>query len=277
MNETDVARAMHSARQRMELVGIPDPARDASALFLAVAEDAVGSGDTMPPDIADAYERAIRRRLRREPVSHITGRRAFWMHDFIVNADVLDPRPDTETLIETALQTKFTNVLDLGTGSGCILLSLLYEQTEAAGLGTDISDDALKVAAQNAAVVGVADRVTFLNSDWLASVEGTFDLIISNPPYIAASEMADLSPEVLHEPHLALTPGGDGLDAYRTIARDASAYLTSGGRLLVEIGATQADDVSALFHKAGLTNVAVKCDLNGKDRVVSAEKPANGQ
>ena len=88
MNETDVARAMHSARQRMELVGIPDPARDASALFLAVAEDAVGSGDTMPPDIADAYERAIRRRLRREPVSHITGRRAFWMHDFIVNADV---------------------------------------------------------------------------------------------------------------------------------------------------------------------------------------------
>ena len=174
MNETDVARAMHSARQRMELVGIPDPARDASALFLAVAEDAVGSGDTMPPDIADAYERAIRRRLGREPVSHITGRRAFWMHDFIVTADVLDPRPDTETLVEAALQTKFTNVLDLGTGSGCILLSLLYEQTEAAGLGTDISDDALKVAAQNAAVVGVADRVTFLNSDWLASVEGTF-------------------------------------------------------------------------------------------------------
>lgn len=273
MSETGVARAIADARRRFELVGIPDPARDASALFQHVADQAVGSGDTMLPEVADRYARAVARRVRREPVSHITGRRAFWMHDFEVTADVLDPRPDTETLVDAARALPFKRVLDLGTGSGCILLSLLYEQPDATGLGTDVSEAALAVARRNANRVSVAPRSEFQVSDWLAQVQGSFDLIVSNPPYISAAEMADLSPEVLHEPHLALTPGGDGLDAYRIIARAAPAHLTPGGRLMVEIGGTQAESVSMLFAAAGLTDISVLRDLPGKERVVSAEKP----
>ncbi|SDZ12714.1 [protein release factor]-glutamine N5-methyltransferase [Jannaschia faecimaris] len=271
MSETDVARALQVARQRLEMVGVPDPARDASALFVALAETTVGSGDTMPTDIAEVFEQAVQRRLRREPVSHITGKRAFWMHDFIVTADVLDPRPDTETLVEQAISRPVGRVLDLGTGSGCILASILYEQPDATGIGTDVSDAALAVAERNMAVAGVAERTSLVKSDWFASVGGRFDLIVSNPPYIAADEMAGLSPEVLHEPQIALTPGGDGLDAYRTITGDALAHLSPGGRLLVEIGAGQGVAVSTLFRAAKLRNVKVFDDMNGKNRVVSGE------
>jgi release factor glutamine methyltransferase len=273
MSETDVGRALHAARQRLELVGIPDPARDASALFAAVAEQSVGGNDTMPADVADAYERAVQRRIGREPVSHITGRRAFWMHDFIVTPDVLDPRPDTESLVEAAQSAPFERVLDLGTGSGCILASLLYQMPQATGVGTDISDAALAVAARNLRVAQVEARGTLLQSDWLQSVTGTFDLIVSNPPYITDAEMADLSPEVLHEPHIALTPGGDGLDAYRIICRDAPAHLVPGGRLMVEIGAGQGEAVIGLFRGANLANLRLLTDINGKNRVVSGEKP----
>lgn len=273
MSETDVGRALRSARQRLELVGVPDPARDAAALLDAVAGTIVGSGDTMTPESATAFERAVQRRLRREPVSHITGRRAFWMHDFIVTPDVLDPRPDTETLVDAARDGPVTRMLDLGTGSGCILASVLHECPHATGLGTDISDAALVVAAQNLRVAGVEDRATLLRSDWLGAVTGLFDLIVSNPPYITETEMRDLSPEVLHEPRLALTPGGDGLDAYRILTRDAPAHLASGGRMLVEIGAEQGRVVSTLFEAADLTNVRVLTDINGKNRVVSGEKP----
>ena len=273
MSETDVARALADARRRLALAGVADPARDASALLLSVGEVAVGGGETMPPEVAAAFERAVARRLRREPVSHITGRRAFWMHDFIVTADVLDPRPDTETLVEAALARPFERVLDLGTGSGCILLSLLHERHAATGLGTDISEAALAVARRNAEVAGVADRASFAQSDWLSGVAGSFDLIVSNPPYITEAEMADLAPEVRDwEPHLALTPGGDGLDAYRVLARDAPAHLAPGGRLMVEIGSTQAKAVRALFQEAGLCRVEVAPDIDGRNRVVTGEK-----
>lgn len=273
MSETDVGRALHAARHRLELVGIPDPARDASALFAAVADQSLGDNDTMPADVAEAYERAVQRRIRREPVSHITGRRAFWMHDFIVTPDVLDPRPDTESLVEAAQSAPFETVLDLGTGSGCVLASLLYQMPQATGVGTDISDPALAVAARNLRVAKVEARGTLLQSDWLQSVTGIFDLIVSNPPYITDAEMADLSPEVLHEPHIALTPGGDGLDAYRIICRDAPAHLVPGGRLLVEIGAGQGEAVIGLFRASNLTNLRLLTDINGKNRVVSGEKP----
>ncbi|CTQ50252.1 peptide chain release factor N(5)-glutamine methyltransferase [Jannaschia donghaensis] len=261
---------MDDAGRRLSLAGVPDPLRDVSALL-----DAAGAGslDELPPDVAARFERLVQRRVRREPVSHLTGRRAFWMHDFIVTPDVLDPRPDTETLVEAALSAPFETVLDLGTGSGCILLSLLYERPRSRGTGTDISDDALAIARRNSDVVGVADRVIFLQSDWLADVTGMFDLIVSNPPYISTAEMADLSPEVLHEPRLALTPGGDGLDAYRTIARTAPPHLMPGGRLMVEIGAAQAEAVSGLLADVGLRNLRVIPDINGKSRVVSGEKP----
>ncbi|MEL6587065.1 MAG: peptide chain release factor N(5)-glutamine methyltransferase, partial [Pseudomonadota bacterium] len=187
----------------------------------------------------------------------------------------LDPRPDTETLVEAALQAPFARVLDLGTGSGCILLSLLHERPHATGVGTDLSAKALAVAAQNADRVGVATRVTWRQSDWLAAVTGTFDLIVSNPPYITAAEMGGVAPEVLREPALALSPGGDGLDAYRAIARDAPNHLDAAGRLLVEIGPTQGGAVCALMAEAGLRNIAVLPDLDGRDRVVLAEKTSS--
>ncbi|MCK0166068.1 peptide chain release factor N(5)-glutamine methyltransferase [Jannaschia sp. S6380] len=273
MTGVDVARAVAEARRRLDRAGVPDPGRDAQALLLAVAGREAAGQDTMSGRVAAAYDRAIARRERREPVSHITGRRAFWMHEFRVSGDVLDPRPETEALIEAAISVPVRRVLDLGTGSGCILLSILHEVADAIGVGTDISAAALDMAAQNADVVGVADRVSWHRSNWLADVTGTFDLIVSNPPYIATSEMADLAPEVREwEPRIALTPGGDGLDAYRIIARDAPAHLVPGGRLLLEIGHAQAAEVSALLRASGFEAVTVHPDLGGRDRVVSAEK-----
>ncbi|MEM9795653.1 MAG: peptide chain release factor N(5)-glutamine methyltransferase [Pseudomonadota bacterium] len=286
---------MAAARRRFAEAGIPDPARDASALFVHLIEDRIGPAETMSPDMARLYADAVERRLRRQPVAQITGRRSFWMHDFIVTPDVLDPRPDTETLVSTALNMRaedlkdperwpptgdvtwppvpFDRVLDLGTGSGCVLLSLLHECPTATGLGTDISEAALTVAARNAEAVGVANRAAFRKADWLNGIDGRFDMIVSNPPYIAEAEMAELQPEVRDwEPRIALTPGGDGLDAYRVLTRDAPDRLAPGGRLLVEIGAGQGPAVGDLFRAAGLERVTVHPDINGKDRVVSGEK-----
>lgn len=262
--------AMDDARRRLDVAGVPGPARDVSALLDAAG---AGSADVLPPDVAARFERLVQRRVCREPVSHLTGRRAFWMHDFVVTPDVLDPRPETETLIEAALAAPFDRVLDLGTGSGCLLASLLFERGGAIGVGTDISTAALAVAGRNIDLVGVGDRATLVQSDWLTDVAGSFDLIVSNPPYIAAAEMAGLSPEVLHEPRIALTPGGDGLEAYRSIARTAPAHVTPGGRLMVEIGPTQASAVGDLFAAAGLTRIGVLNDLDGRNRVVCGEKP----
>ncbi|WP_299815124.1 peptide chain release factor N(5)-glutamine methyltransferase [uncultured Jannaschia sp.] len=249
------------ARAALSSAGVPDPARDAHVLARAAPDARTLAG-------------WIARRAAREPVSHILGRRAFWNHEFRVTADVLDPRPETETLVEQALAAPFARVLDLGTGSGCILLSLLAERPAATGLGTDLSEAALDVARENAAALGLADRAAFRRADWLAGVEGRFDLVVSNPPYIAEAELPALAPELGFEPALALSPGGDGLDAYRTIARDAPERLTPGGRLMVEIGPTQADAVSALFAGAGLTDIAVCRDLAGRDRVVAGGKAA---
>lgn len=211
------------------------------------------------------------RRANREPFSHISGRRAFWKHMFRVTPDVLDPRPDTETIVELALSKPFANVLDLGTGSGCILISLLAERPEARGVGTDISPEAVLIAGENAEMAGVADRLILPQSDWFDDVGGRYDLIVSNPPYISADEMAGLSPEVREfEPHVALTDYADGLSAYRRIAAGALNHLTPGGRLLVEIGWMQAEPVSELLRSADLQEVTVHRDLDDRPRVVSA-------
>ena len=162
-------------------------------------------------------------------------------------------------------------MLDLGTGSGCIVISLLAERLKAKGVGTDISQKAVLVAGENAVMAGVADRLVLPLSEWFDDVGGRFDLIVSNPPYIAAAEMADLAPEVRdYEPRQALTDDADGLTAYRILARDAPDHLTPGGRILVEIGATQGQAVAELFSGAGLEDVEVHPDLDGRDRVVSA-------
>jgi len=221
----------------------------------------------------DRFQGLADRRAAREPLSHLLGYRDFYKHRFTVTSDVLDPRPDTETLIEAALAVPFQRVLDLGTGSGCILLSLLAERPAVLGVGTDISDAALAVAAQNAAHIGVAARASLVQSDWFVAVDGTFDLIVSNPPYIALDEMQDLQPEVRdHEPRMALTDEGDGLACYRAIIAGAPAHLCQNGHLMVEIGPTQAGAVSALMAERGFAQISVTQDIDGRDRVVSGQK-----
>lgn len=264
----DPKDALQDARRQLDVAGSPSAARDASALIDVVQRGAPPWTPLTDEQMAQ-LQRLVDRRARREPISHITGTRAFWMHDFQVTADVLDPRPDTETLVDSALAHPFDTVLDLGTGSGCILLSLLHERPVACGLGTDVSDAALRVARRNAAAVGVSNRAEWRVSDWFTDVTGTFDLIVSNPPYIARSEMPDLAPELAFEPRGALTDEGDGLSAYRAITAGAPRFLAAGGRLMVEIGPTQARDVTAFFHAAGLENVTTHPDLDGRDRVIS--------
>lgn len=262
--------------------GVPDPARDVRRLFDWAYQQGAAAAEPQtrdrPNDLTlEMFDIALGDRARRKPVSQIIGRRAFWRHDFTVTPDVLDPRPETETLVAVALERPFARVLDLGTGSGCILISLLAERPRAEGVGADLSAAALAVAARNAGRIGVADRARFVRSDWFAAIDGRFDLIVSNPPYIAEAEMAGLAPEVRDwEPRAALTPGGDGLDAYRAIAAGAGARLMPGGRLGLEIGPTQAGAVTALLTAAGFESVEVRPDLDARDRVILARWPEGG-
>ncbi len=239
----------------------------------------------VPEDYTEAvmarYFDAVLRRRNGEPISHILGYRDFWNHRFKITPDVLDARPETELLVEVALREPFVRVLDLGTGSGCILISLLAERPAARGVGTDISEKAVLVAGENAAAAGVADRIVLPVSNWWDDIGGRYDLIVSNPPYIAAAEMGGLATELAHEPRAALTDEGDGLSAYRAIAARAAEFLTPGGRILLEIGPTQAAAVSGLLKAGGLTGIIVHPDLDGRDRVVEArapsEPPQNGK
>lgn len=271
-----VTEALRLAIPQLRAAGVEDPARDARLLMA----DAAGlTPDRLTLHLADRLTAAqqqtfaahIAARTRRQPVSQIIGHRLFWGRSFCVTPDVLDPRPDTETLIEVALAQGFDRVLDLGTGSGAILVTLLAEREQATGQGVDISPEALAVARGNARLLGVMARAEFSLSDWFSRVEGRFDLIVSNPPYIAQQEMAGLAPEVRDwEPHIALTPGGDGLDAYRALAAGAGAHLVPGGRIAVEIGPTQAEDVLHLFSQAGLESGEIVADIDGRPRVVVA-------
>lgn len=274
----DGAEALRRAIPRLRAAGIDDAAQDARRLLAFATEVppdrlTLHLSDPLSPDAAHRFDAALMARIARQPVAQITGQRLFWGRRFIVTPDVLDPRPETEILVQAALQRQFATVLDLGTGSGCILLSCLLDRPDARGIGTDLSEPALAIARQNAAAL-MAPNATFLHSDWCGNVTGQFDLILSNPPYIAAAEMPGLAPEVLNwEPHLALTPGGDGLDAYRQIASQAPAHLAPGGCLMVEIGPSQAQAVSRLFAAQGLIRIATLQDLDRRDRVVVAEMP----
>ncbi|PTX55686.1 [protein release factor]-glutamine N5-methyltransferase [Litoreibacter ponti] len=253
---------LSSAIVRLHEAGIPDPSNEARRL--QALADEIG---------ADLLELAARRATH-EPFSHIAGRRAFWKHEFIVTPDVLDPRPDTETLVEAALSLPFDTVLDLATGTGCILLSLLAERGSITGVGSDVSVAALEVAGRNAAKLGVGDRVGFIESDWFAAIEGRFDLITANPPYISEAAYGELHPTVQRfEPRIALTPGGDGLEPYRNIARAAGAYLAKDGYLLLEIGFDQREAVQNLLRAGGWREIACIPDLDGRDRVIRAKAP----
>lgn len=270
------AQAMAAAAARLRAAGVDDPARDARVLLahaarIEAARVTLIAPEDLEPEIAERYDQLISLRAIRVPVSHLVGEREFYGRRFKVSGDVLDPRPETETLIEAALAEPFSRVLDLGVGSGCILVTLLAERGEATGLGVDLSEAACLQASANAVLHRVQARAEIVQSDWFSNVQGRFDLIVSNPPYIAAGEMAGLADEVRrHEPALALTDGGDGLGAYRAIAAQVAEHLEPGGRLLVEIGPTQAAAVSAILSEAGLRDIGVVQDLDGRDRVVCA-------
>ena len=275
--------ALTAAVAQLAAADVPQPARDARrllahALGIAAARVTLVLPDPIAPAAAARFDEMIAACARRVPVSHLTGQRAFYGRDFIVTEDVLDPRPETETLVAAALELRFGRVLDLGTGSGAILLSLLAETgAEVFGIGTDLSGAALAVAMQNAGRLGLEHRVKFHQGDWFAALPaGTapFDLIVSNPPYISAEEMLDLAPEVRDfEPRLALTDEADGLTCYRRIAQGAAARLVHGGWLMVEVGATQGPTVADLLTGQGFAKVAIRPDLDGRDRVVMGQKP----
>lgn len=256
-----------------------DAAREARLILQeatgwSAARCATADPDDMPPDAQVQADAMVLRRKSHEPLSQILGAWSFYGRDFVVSPHVLTPRPDTETLIDVALEQPFSRLLDLGTGSGAIAITLLAERPCATGLATDLSLEALEVAGRNAAALGVDGRLRLMTADWFAGLVGQFDLIVSNPPYITAEAYGALDPTVRDwEPRLALTPGGDGLSPYRKICCGASGVLAAGGRLMVEIGHDQGEAVAALLEAAGLADVRVHPDINGKDRVVSGLQP----
>lgn len=267
---------------RLRAAGVADPVRDARLLLahaLGIGADrlTLHLADPVPAAAQALFQAAVTARAARQPLSQITGKRLFWGRNFAVTADVLDPRPETETLIAAALKQPFATALDLGTGSGAILLTVLAERPQARGLGVDLSPAALAVAQRNAQALGLADRAEFRHSDWFAAIPERFDLILSNPPYIGAGEIPSLSPEVRDwEPRAALVPEGDdgsGLAAYRKIIGAAPDHLSFGGALMVEIGASQGRAVGALMAQAGLHHIQVLPDMDGRDRVVRATRP----
>ena len=276
MSQPTVSDALNAAVARLNAAGVDGAARDARWLMahaLGVPSDRLTLvlNEPLQSDAGAAFEAAIEKRVSRQPVSQIVGKRAFYGRDFRVTRDTLDPRPETELLVELALRRRFKRVLDLGTGTGAILITLLAEREGASGLGTDMSEAALSVARDNARAIGLDDRAQFLRADWFKGVTGHFDLIVSNPPYIAEHEMASLTPEVRDwEPTAALTDFADGLSAYRAIADGAFAHLTPEGAVMVEIGWQQGRAVSDLFRQAGFGSVSVHPDLDGRDRVVVA-------
>lgn len=275
--------AMRMLGWRLKQAGLPSPELDARLLVRAVtgASDIDMIREPGTPITAAEEERLAsfeRRRLAREPVSRILGMREFWGLAFAVTGATLDPRPDSETLIEAALGlldgAATPRLLDLGTGTGCLLLTLLHERPQASGIGVDLSPEALEVAAANAARLGLGGRAVFRLGNWTEGLDARFDLVISNPPYIASGEIAGLEEEVRgHDPRLALDGGADGLDAYRALARSLPDVLTQAGHAVVELGHGQAAAVTALFEAAGLAVFRTVPDLAGIERALVAGLP----
>jgi release factor glutamine methyltransferase len=218
------------------------------------------------------------RRLKREPVARILGVKEFWGLPLRISPATLVPRPETETVIEAALaeidsggpRNRALRIADLGTGSGALLIALLVELPNAVGIGTDVSREALATARDNAGDLGLASRTKFMACDFGAALAGAFDLVVSNPPYIASADIPTLAPEVQHDPRRALDGGDDGLDGYRTIAAQAGKLLKPGGYLVVELGIGQEPAVAALFHVAGLEVSPARPDLSGIPRALPA-------
>ncbi|MGK9165862.1 peptide chain release factor N(5)-glutamine methyltransferase [Inquilinus limosus] len=276
-----VAEALRGGTARLAAAGVDSAMSDARVLLMAALgwdRTALLSrgAETLPEAAAVRYAGFLARRAGREPVSRILGRREFWSLDFALGPATLDPRPDSETLVEVALAAapdRDLRVLDLGTGTGCLLLAVLHDRPAAFGVGVDRSEAAARVARENARALGLANRAAFLVGDWATALGARFDLVLSNPPYIPEGEIAALEPEVRdHDPRLALSGGADGLDAYRALAAALPDLLTPGGTAVVELGIGQAPDVAEMFRRAGLDIDGTPHDLGGIPRCVVAKK-----
>jgi len=272
------------AVERLAEAGVAEPRMDARLLI----GHALGGGPEIVLGFAERMvsraevrriEALVGERVRRRPMAQILGRREFWSLPFIVSEDTLDPRPDSECLIAAVLarvadRTQPLRILDFGTGTGCLLLSLLHELPAATGTGVDISPAAAAVAARNAAVLGLEARAKFVTGNWGAGIAERFDVIVANPPYIPDFELAALEPEVSRfEPRIALGGGPDGLAAYRALAPDMARLLARGGMAVIEIGAGQADPLTGIMARAGLLHEAAVGDLAGRERALVFRAP----
>ena len=274
-----LVQAWTQARKRLEAAGVDGPVIDARLLLEAATGASRVDIVTDPHRALTAEQEAaldalLARREAREPVSHILGKKGFWKVELKVTRDVLTPRPDTETIVDALLKSlpeeAPMRILDLGTGSGAILLALLAERPNWTGVGVDISPEALEVARENAALLKLEDRASFLHASWTeGQSDAHYDAVASNPPYIPTGDIAALEPEVsVHEPRLALDGGPDGLDAYRFLAPEVLRVLKPGAVFALEIGHDQGAAVEQLMQAAGAGYCRVISDLGQHDRVV---------
>lgn len=272
---------LDAAAKRLAQAGVEESRRDArillaAALGIDAATLLARDGREPAPDEAARFQAMIDRRAAREPVARILGRRGFWTLDLQVTPDTLDPRPDSETLVEAVLahvpgRSAPLRLLDLGTGSGCLLLALLSELPNATGIGVDRSEGAARVARANARAARLDDRAGFVVGDWAASLDARFDVILSNPPYIERVAIEGLAPEVRdHDPRAALDGGPDGLDAYRAILGDAGRLMAPGALVALELGKDQDRPVACLVEAAGLKVEEIRPDLAGIGRCIIA-------
>lgn len=259
------AAGLEEAQREARLLMTEATGLDRAALFMQPERQ-------LEPAVTARFHALVARRAWREPMAHILGRREFWSLTFKVTADTLDPRPDSETLVQAVLdriddRNAALRLVDFGTGTGCLLLALLHELRNATGLGIDACEQALAVARENAAALELASRAAFQCSDWDEAIDPAFDILVANPPYIPSGEIAGLQPEVAqYEPRAALDGGADGLFAYRRLAPAAVRLLTTGGLAAFEVGIGQSDSVARIMQAAGLRHIATASDLAGIQR-----------
>jgi len=281
---TDIGAAWRAVRDRFRTADIDTPELDARLLAeAAFGVDRLGltaaERQPAPPEAAARLEAMAQRRLEGEPVARILGHKEFYGLDFILNGATLVPRPETELLVDLALEAvkgaEAPVLLDLGTGCGCIIIAILVHAKTAQGIATDLSEEALTTARENAERHGVLDRLEFRVGSWCAPLanDEAFDAVVANPPYVETEIIAQLPPEVsTFDPHLALDGGEDGLAAYRAIAEGITGHLKPGAALMVEVGHEQGIEVGALLSTAGFTGIDIRKDLAGLDRVVIAHQ-----
>ncbi|HUI19236.1 MAG TPA: peptide chain release factor N(5)-glutamine methyltransferase [Alphaproteobacteria bacterium] len=277
---------LEAAVKRLDAAAVEAPRLDARLLMSAASGRSLEALVTEPErelseDECRRFEALLARRLRREPVARILGQREFWSLPFALGPDTLVPRPESETLVEAALELAaagggYLKVLDLGTGSGCLLLAFLDARAGAEGIGVDLSEAACSMARRNAAALGLSARARFFVGDWDAALDARFDLVLANPPYIPDGAIAALAPEVARfEPRLALAGGPDGLACYRSLAPVLARRLAAGGHALIELGAGQGDAVAGILAGAGLHVFSRRLDLAGNERclIISPAPP----